>query len=131
MSLAAAILNCGSLDINYLEEMFSIAEKLGACYEDIINPAEESGTLKLNNLLFYCMDFIQNEVVNLIIEKLDEIEDEDEKERINEVIKYFEERNFFINYIDTHFNNVLDHINWDASDLAEEVIESVVYELDL
>ena len=129
-------MDCGIADVEYLVDYLNNAERLGIELEDIVNDAEEIGKLDANALIYVTFDQIFFRTVDYLLDSLGEyIDSEDLEEKVMDYLEEMKD-NFspFINFLDSHFDNLLDQIDWDSvsgiDEAANELLQLVLDEVE-
>ena len=128
MSLLKDILGCGKPDLNYAENWYSICEHFDSSFS--ISLESISGC---NSVIYQCMSFINDYVLNKVISHVLENEDIKWGDRI---ICYchnqLNEPDIYVNSLESYFNNVLDCVDQDdfkQAHLIEDVADYILSEL--
>ena len=124
LELTTDILDCGSLDIEKLIELLDIANVYDYSSYDIIencyNLKLKNEKLNINDLIYSAIEIIFNEIISRLEDYL-ETEAKHDLNLNNYQLEYLKDRiedlrsDFMphINYIDSHFNNILDNYTYE------------------
>ena len=124
-NLVSVLLGCGVRDLNLLNELLGVAEKFEINIDDVVEETRELfNKVEFNELVYILMEHIFNAVMDEVEQYAEETEDKKLLQRVEDLRDNFSP---FLNYIDSHFNNLLDEVDFEQS--RDEIIRDVIEKL--
>lgn len=118
------ILDWGELDVQVLENWLNVAEKFGITLNEIKEELknDEMDITDINSWYYMTMYLITEAITDEIFEVTEG--NEEIMEKANKLTFNFKP---YINYADSHFNNILDEIDFAKN--KEEIVNEVIKKL--
>jgi monoamine oxidase len=120
--LLTSLLECGSGDLERLNNVLRIAKKFGITIDDVLNDAEgiSEKSVKFNDIMYAAMRLT-----------LDEIADRAEEQGEQEIADELRDQEIYVNYIDSWFN--IEALDGDVDEIEKltptQIVERVIKEL--
>jgi len=139
---AEDIFSCGYRDVEKLNEYLTICDIFRIYIDDVAGSVERIGnTTDVNTWIYSAIDMSFWEILRQLEEYI-----EDEvflknnpgiANKLDDILDYIDDLrdNFtpFVNYLDSHYNNILDYINYDTYDtekIFNQILQEILKELD-
>lgn len=110
--LLTSILNCGTRDLDKLEELINNYENLDGEFDEIMDYVKDLGEISFGTIAYAAMSLTMEKITENMRKAVKEFVNKNEQQKYLKAIEKFEnDFNPYIDYLDTFYNNFLDEID--------------------